>query len=928
MKFVIDSKDEENLLTFLEPDAYEGPKLATLKLHQYQEFTGRSLFEHFLEICVREVFVKTGIEVKFFKILLSLLDEIELIKDLNALDKILGYSEDAKFYMELLPEDLKALAVDHEAELQSKLHSVDQILATILVYCDKSDENFPSYKQKLTKSMNPIYKMVFDVIEGKEKDFIQNFAANVQELERLSQTLYNKSNISDFIFVILMAAIKHSRKSVIDCIFQNFSKLHFDFPPNMKCSESGQFVAEKLLQNDRELGEDKIPKDWLTPQVFESFLDSQISYKNEDLIKIDTSFMIHRLTKKQQVKGPEDVDNKLLFWESTKSLQFILDHELLKNSITHPVISTYIDLKTYKQKRTLYFDFLMLLVFVLVPFALSQNFSQLFLLFPIFFLAVREAFQFKFIEKTWENYSSNLSNQIKLSSIFVFTFTLILRLSTISTLAVFYFGLIFLFIVHKLYHLDRFSFTTVLKYLMFLVLPFVSFVACSFITSEVDEIFEVRCGSLVVMVVFLVVKVCMRFRWLDFVLMLVLPLPFVFDLLDHFGINPWKGHVAGFNYQRVLLMSVPVVFGYIARKMYQFKRYPRIVFIHYLLVFVLPFVAFVVSEFVSLEVDFGIDIQLTLLLFPILVLILGLVIRFIQTKSLRLNRFAKFDLSIVFSLVLILIITQNFFELNNEFTCLAIISIFLITASFLMTLPFDSMQINMMMLKKVAMTSLKFFIPLCLSILIAYTISFCLIFGDNFEVEPKNSTECADGEDDDPLDNFKSYDSAFVKLILMLSGEYTVEPIALTIPQLILFATFILITVILFNLILGLAIDDVQKLKSEARELILIENAKKFIKAHKYYREIYNDYSLDILKTSELDFTKKLKVKFLEFLLSAYPFVHKIDKFYIDIHTRKIMTMVNGIKETIINSELNVEAFERTKKILKNRNKKSKSGKC
>jgi hypothetical protein len=70
---------------------------------------------------------------------------------------------------------------------------------------------------------------------------------------------------------------------------------------------------------------------------------------------------------------------------------------------------------------------------------------------------------------------------------------------------------------------------------------------------------------------------------------------------------------------------------------------------------------------------------------------------------------------------------------------------------------------------------------------------------------------------------------------------------------------------------------------------------------------------------SDLKFCQKLKVKFLAKLLSAYPFVHKLEKIYININDRKITTKVGQTQKKIIDDKMNSEAFEKVKKIIKNR---------
>lgn len=64
---------------------------------------------------------------------------------------------------------------------------------------------------------------------------------------------------------------------------------------------------------------------------------------------------------------------------------------------------------------------------------------------------------------------------------------------------------------------------------------------------------------------------------------------------------------------------------------------------------------------------------------------------------------------------------------------------------------------------------------------------------------------------------------------LHILGEYSIEPIQLTAFQLVFFAVFVTTSFILFNLILGLSIEDVQELKNGSRLFNLLTQTKKLI---------------------------------------------------------------------------------------------------
>jgi hypothetical protein len=529
METIVGSKDENsepqsgNLVAFFQPvvdnprkPVYEPLNNLLIAMNsQYKEIKGKSLFELYLDVSVQEMVedVKDKITYNLFNILHSLLEEIQEFKDVEN-DIPIGVF--LRLADELKTEDPKELDDTEKATLSAKSYYVDDILMNVLNYYDKEGENYESIKKQLEST--PIFKMLFDIIDGNEEKFIQEFSGNLLEIEKSSLSRYHRDendphDVADFMFTILMAAIRHNRKLIIDCIFEheNFIRVKLDFPPNMKYSEMGQYVTEKLLQNDQELGMNKIPKSWQTPEVLEGFLDSQINYKNEDLIEIDTSFMIHRTTKKKQVRTPEDVNNMLMFWESTLSMRFIQENRCLNDLVTHPVISTYIDLKTYKHKRVLYYGFALFVLLAVLPFAIyiANKFNNwhdslnLLLLIPIHALIAREMFQFKFIEKNWQNYSNNMSNQAELLLILSLIGALVQHLSAISVLSTLLFLLTLNYYANKLYEREEFLFGTLCGYLLFLVLPFVGFTAMDLSSYDKNVIFGVQIVFLLVMIFYL-----------------------------------------------------------------------------------------------------------------------------------------------------------------------------------------------------------------------------------------------------------------------------------------------------------------------------------------------------------------------------------------------------------------------------------------
>jgi len=69
--------------------------------------------------------------------------------------------------------------------------------------------------------------------------------------------------------------------------------------------------------------------------------------------------------------------------------------------------------------------------------------------------------------------------------------------------------------------------------------------------------------------------------------------------------------------------------------------------------------------------------------------------------------------------------------------------------------------------------------------------------------------------------NFNDIETSFVKVLTMLSGSYSIEPCELDKFQLILFVIFFICSSILYNLILGLSIENISEVKQGSKSFIL-----------------------------------------------------------------------------------------------------------
>lgn len=86
---------------------------------------------------------------------------------------------------------------------------------------------------------------------------------------------------------------------------------------------------------------------------------------------------------------------------------------------------------------------------------------------------------------------------------------------------------------------------------------------------------------------------------------------------------------------------------------------------------------------------------------------------------------------------------------------------------------------------------------------------------------------------------FKEISKAFLKVFFMTTGEYSVEAFVLKWYHVWIFLAFAATTIVIYNLITGLALDDVQEIRRESRRLTLMKNVKFLIEISSFFKDIY-----------------------------------------------------------------------------------------
>lgn len=76
----------------------------------------------------------------------------------------------------------------------------------------------------------------------------------------------------------------------------------------------------------------------------------------------------------------------------------------------------------------------------------------------------------------------------------------------------------------------------------------------------------------------------------------------------------------------------------------------------------------------------------------------------------------------------------------------------------------------------------------------------------------------------------------------MLVGEFGIEPSRLKWYQLFLFGIFVIFSFIIFNLLLGMSIEDIQSLRENSLIKDLERKARKIIETNEKFEEIYAEH--------------------------------------------------------------------------------------
>ena len=402
----------------------------------YHELTDKNFFELFTQICENKqqnhevAGVKNNSRSRFFNAVLCLLEEkkfVENIRDEVPVDDFVQIMKEGNDLQEM-PE-VSVGTNRNELNPEESKHSLrlncEALLGFIIAYWNPKDAEYENFKQQMVES-NTFLTIAFAFVKKQDENCTE-LRESLQSLEKNVQGICPENSLMpDFLFILLVIAMKCSHKTAVDCILsvENFTLCEFKFPSNMKITEMNFYVARKLLENGYKVGTDNVVDSWITRPNFIEFLDSRVKYCGQDVVEVDFGF----------------VANTTGLDEDTNALQTIITDERINDCIVHPVMKTYIEVKSQKFRNihksnfnTFFLFHIIPLVLLLMKYFIPQTTTsdcsifetflfeaaKYFFPFSILFLMIRQVLLIKYSRKSFIGWQNFLEFSLIFSSCFV-----------------------------------------------------------------------------------------------------------------------------------------------------------------------------------------------------------------------------------------------------------------------------------------------------------------------------------------------------------------------------------------------------------------------------------------------------------------------------------------------------------------------------
>lgn len=241
----------------------------------------------------------------------------------------------------------------------------DKLLSLMIAY-SKPENVIQSVKDRVKESKHPVFQLIWYILDGSESEFLSIFNDTMEHVESYCAESYQSPSnipyyIASFQMIMFSGAIIQNKPQIIQLLSMShlFNEVDLILPKNIETYKYSDYTSLIVLENRQNMlsSENNLPKKMVTSKVFKEFLDSRISRsEDENRIKIDMSFLIS-----------ENIESSN-FYNNSESLDYICQNEVLQKHLSHPTLSSYVDLKYYMYKKIFFWNFWCFFILTVVYF--------------------------------------------------------------------------------------------------------------------------------------------------------------------------------------------------------------------------------------------------------------------------------------------------------------------------------------------------------------------------------------------------------------------------------------------------------------------------------------------------------------------------------------------------------------------------------
>ena len=265
----------------------------------------------------------------------------------------------------------KETSIEQVLQMNNELYK-DEMLKLMVNFWQLNSTDYNHYK-KLIFDQSIYLKLFLTLKESNQHTFEEVFHEYVEEMKIINCMKTVQDNCNALLSYAVKSKQTYAIDLIISCSLVDVNMIQINSNKLSGDNECVSYLMMKLLKNGYYVGnngENQLSLDWLSADVFENYLDSKVATDNHNLLKIDYNFLVDPAIRNIGLKNHKDKNGKLLFSSGMSGLQNILNNERLKNLITHPILSTFINLKSKKYQLFVNSNFYIYMFGYLFPYFL------------------------------------------------------------------------------------------------------------------------------------------------------------------------------------------------------------------------------------------------------------------------------------------------------------------------------------------------------------------------------------------------------------------------------------------------------------------------------------------------------------------------------------------------------------------------------